>query len=146
MRVIRPGFDSAERADVDNAAGSWTRGHHQLGTLLTAEEHSFQVDVVDGVPVSLGHIERMHSGESRGVVHESVEPSEMIADFRKQALDFRNLREIRTKYRRPAALLRGAAGFGFRALVVNRNTGSLAGETEGDSPANSPMGNLDLPT
>src|ERR1019366_7250239 len=74
VRVLRPGTDAAQRADVDDAPLALPL--HEARGLLAAEKDSLQVDRVDEVPIPLGDVERVEAGEAGGVVDQAVEASQ----------------------------------------------------------------------
>ena len=130
--VAGPGADAAERADVDDAASS--AFEHESGGGLAGEEHGFEVDVVDAVPVFFGQFENVHLLVAGGVVDQAVEASVGGLDFAVEALDFGDLGEVGLK-EFASAFLGGLAGVGFGGVVVDSDLCAFSGETKGDGAA-----------
>src|SRR5215469_12658030 len=95
MRVFGPRPDAAERADINDPPSA--RFPHQPGALLAAEEHCLQVDGMDEVPVLLGYVERIETGEAARAVDQAVQASEALLDFSEHALNFGHVLEVGAK-------------------------------------------------
>ena len=112
MRMLGPGTDTAERADVHNTPAC--RFLHQPRGILAAEKDSLQIHRVDEVPIGFSNIQRIERDKSRGVIDQAVEAAELPFDFPKHADDFRHALEVGTHQRRATGLIGGLAGFRFR--------------------------------
>jgi hypothetical protein len=129
VRVVRPRPDTAQRAEVNDASA--VGREHAPPSLLAAEKGRLQVDGVNEIPVGFGDFERIDGGESRGVVHQTIQRPGVF----KQPLDLGDAFEIGAKDGRIAALFSGRPSVGFRMVVMNNDTRAFPRQAQGDGAA-----------
>src|SRR5712692_6016424 len=122
-------------ADVDDLAGSF--GLKEMPDhLLCGEEDALEVDVENAIIVFFGHFPKRRVSFDAGVVHENVEPAEML-DGRDDELPYvSRVRKIRLDHEATTArcfddaqrFLRSAGG----TVVVDDHIRALLGETFSD--------------
>ena len=92
---------------------------HEQRRLLAAEKRGFQIHVVDEIPIGFGELQWIDAAETRGVVDQAVERSELIFHFAKHAPDVVDVFEIGLKQRRRSAFFGRGSRLFLRSAVVD---------------------------
>ena len=87
------------------------------------------------IPVGFRDIERIESCKARGIVHQSVNAPEMPLHLFEERFNFRDSLKIGAEDRRIVTFGCGCTGFGFGAVIVNRDARAFPRQAQSDASA-----------
>src|SRR5438874_2749878 len=94
---------------------------------------------MDEVPVRFGDLEWIAPRESRRVVHQAVEATELLLDILKHSLDLGHFLQVRPEQRSAPTLGGGAFGLSCGAVIVNRYARALLRQAQRNASSD-PLG------